>query len=174
MSRGPLPNPNARRRNAPTIAATTLPAGGYQGPIPDPPEGYDFLEFARAWWVWAWRTPQAAAFGPGSLYALARRAKLEDDLWLLERADEFDLTELLNIGEDREALNRLEMVVRKLKALAGGSVSILKEMRELDKRFGLDPKALAENRWTVVEPEPEPEEKPGGGEVRKLRAVDAA
>ena len=175
MPRGPLPNPNARRRNAPTIPTTTLPAEGYQGEIPDPPADYDLLGPGQAWWQWVWRTPQAAAFGTGSLYALARRAKLEDDLWLLERADEFDLGGILAISDNKEAVKNLEHVMRKLKVLAGGNAAILKEMRELDKRFGLDPKALAENRWTVEEKEPEPEpEAPKAatnGKGRKLRAV---
>jgi hypothetical protein len=151
MARGPLPDPNARRRNAPTIPSTSLPAGGFDGDIPDPPESYTLLGPGAAWWTWVWRTPQAAAFDAGSLYALARRASLEDDLFLLEQADEFDLSDLLNIGEEREALMRLEFFIRKLKALAGGKMAILKEARELDKRFGLDPKAIAENRWQIVD-----------------------
>jgi hypothetical protein len=172
MSRGPLPTGNARRKNAPTIPTTVLPADGYRGEIPEPPASYDLLEPGRAWWEWAWRTPQAAVFGKGALYALARRAKLEDDLWLLERAEEFDLGELLGIGDSGELMKQIEFTIRKLKALAGGSTSILKEMRELDKRFGLDPKALAENRWTIAEPEEPVEEQPA--EVRTLHAVDAA
>lgn len=74
---GPLPTPNPRRRNAPTIPTTSLPAGGRQG---DPPESPLPLE-ARglAWWDWAWSTPQAAAWDAGALYVIARRASLEDD-----------------------------------------------------------------------------------------------
>ncbi|MGD9754564.1 MAG: hypothetical protein AB7W59_26535 [Acidimicrobiia bacterium] len=35
---------------------------------------------ARAWWAWAWSTPQAAAWSVGDVVALARRARLEDVL----------------------------------------------------------------------------------------------
>lgn len=180
MSSGPLPKPGARRRNAPTIPTTTLPAGGYAGEIPEPPPDYDFLKPARSWWSWVWRTPQAAAFGTGSLYSLARRAQLEDDLWLLEKADEFDLGALMEISDKREMLQNLEFMLRKLKALAGGKASLLKEMRELDKRFGLDPKALSENRWTVEEveaPPAEPSAAPAAAKTtkpRRILAVDVA
>jgi hypothetical protein len=37
MPRGPLPDPNAIRRNKPTIPTTDLPADGRQGPAPEPP-----------------------------------------------------------------------------------------------------------------------------------------
>jgi hypothetical protein len=33
-----------------------------------------------AWWKWAWKTPTAAAWTEGDLYAVARRATLEDAL----------------------------------------------------------------------------------------------
>jgi hypothetical protein len=124
MSRGPLPNPNARRRNAPTIPTTVLPAGGRKGPAPRVPATYKLMTAGKAWWRWAWSLPQAAAWDTGSHYALARRAQLEDTLAALAVDD------------------------------ARGRLSILKEMRELDRRFGLDPKALAELRWTIAEEAP--------------------
>jgi hypothetical protein len=112
------------------------------------------------------------------MYALARRAQLEDDLALLDEFDPDEIADLLleaASGDDdrlRDAVRGLSFAIGRLKSLAGGRISIVKEMRELDKRFGLDPKALAENRWTVAEPEPE-EEAPTAS-VRRLRAVDAA
>jgi len=74
--RGPLPDPNRRRTNAPTIPTTVLPAGGFDGPIPDPPVELGIR--GAMWWVWAWRTPQAAAWSSGDVYTLARRAGIED------------------------------------------------------------------------------------------------
>lgn len=73
---GPLPDPNARRRNAPTIPTTELPAGGREGPAPECP--YKLLKRGKAWWAFAWSSPQAAAWDDGSLYTIARRAMLED------------------------------------------------------------------------------------------------
>lgn len=128
---GPLPNPQRRRRNAPTIQTTVLPAAGREGPAPESP--YELGEDGRRWWEWAWRTPQATKWGAGSLFAVARRARLEDE-----------------------------------KQVA----AVLREMRELDKRLGLDPKALAELRWVIGEPEQS--ERTAPAPVRRLRAVDAA
>jgi hypothetical protein len=167
---GPLPNPQRRRRNAPTVASSELPAKGRSGPIPAAP--YSLEEHGAAWWRWAWRLPQAAKWDAGSLYALARRAQLEDDLRALEEADSFDLAELVGIDEDRDAMRRVDQIVRRLKGLAGGRVSVMREMRELDNRFGLNAKAMAELRWTI-EGAPQAE-KVERGDVRRLRAVDAS
>jgi hypothetical protein len=146
-ARGPLPTANPRRRNAPTIPTTNLPAGGYTGEIPDCP--YDLAAAGTAWWEWAWRTPQASAWDPGSLYALARRAQLEDDVAALGFTDEFDLTDLL-AGADIEAVHRVEFALATLKRSATGKLAIEKEMSALDDKFGLTAKGLAALRWTIV------------------------
>lgn len=77
---GPLPNPQRVRRNAPTIPTTNLPAGGRKGAAPKPPKWMQLDVAAKAWWAWAWSTPQAAAWSDGDLVTLARRARLEDVL----------------------------------------------------------------------------------------------
>jgi hypothetical protein len=62
---GPPPSPNPRRRN-PRPDATTLPAGGYQGPVPEWPFASahaDELEI----WASLWRLPQAAAWAQMSV-----------------------------------------------------------------------------------------------------------
>lgn len=156
---GPLPNQQRRRRNAPAIPTTRLPAAGFAGPIPKCP--YDLGRAGKAWWRWAWRTPSAAAWGPGDTYAIARRAQLEDDSEALT-LPAVDLADYLDV-DDSEALRCLADALRRLKALAGNRVTLMKEMRELDKRFGLDPKAIAELRWSLEAPAPEPTE--GGGTV---------
>lgn len=80
MPSGPLPKPPAERvrRNQPTIPTTKLPAAGFAGPAPKCP--VKLSRAGKAWWRWAWRTPQAAAWSDGDLYVIARRAQLEDDL----------------------------------------------------------------------------------------------
>jgi hypothetical protein len=178
MSRGPLPESGVRtvrRRNAPTIPTTKLPAEGYAGPIPKSP--YTLGPRGKAWWRWAWRTPSAAAWGLGDTYYVARRAALEDDLAALELPT-LDLGEYLDI-EDSQALKRLTDAIKRLKGLAGGRTGVLKLMGELDKRLGLDPKALAELRWTIKPPVDVDTESPTAKVVTsdrwaKLKVADTA
>jgi hypothetical protein len=61
----------------------------------------------------------------------------------------FDLAEILGIA-DSELSRRLTAVFTKLKALATNKIQVAKEARELENRLGLNPKALAELRWTIV------------------------
>ncbi len=150
MPRGPLPNPQRRRRNAPTIPTTNLPAGGRKGAPPECP-----LEIADAgarWWAWAWATPQAAAWDDGQLYVIARRAQLEDDVATLDTVEGLDLDLVL----DAEELVDVRFVVKRLAALVTGRATILREQRELDDRLGLTPKATAALRWRIVAEEPTP------------------
>lgn len=177
--RGPLPTGTAIRRNKPTIPTTNLPVSGRSTPVPDPPVGYVFGDAAADWWGWAWRTPQACAWDDGSLFAVARRATLEDDLRTIEHID-VDLEYLLGEGiENRhESARTLEFLIGKLKGMAGGKLAVAREMRELDDRLGLTPKGLAANRWKIVGddqaegagPSPQPKAKRGRG----LHAVPAA
>lgn len=139
---------------APTIAATALPPGGREGEPPECP--YALADAGAAWWRWAWGTPQATQWDAGSHYMLARRAQLEDSLAALDQFDGGALEEFfegLNIGGDpdrlRAALEDLGWIVGRLQALAGSRLSVLKEMRELDDRFGLDPRAMATLKWTI-------------------------
>lgn len=171
---GPAPKPNRRRRNAPTIQTTNLPAAGRVGPVPAVPAAYGLGGAGLAWWDWAWRLPQATRWDDGAVYAVVRRAQLEDYLAAVEFGDEFDVSDLL-AGAQPEAVRRVEWALRSLKSSASGSVGLMKEMRELDKRLGLDPKALVELRWTISDDSAE--EKSSGGEpssVRRLRAVEAS
>jgi hypothetical protein len=154
VARGPLPSPNARRRNAATIPSTKLQPR--KGRAPACPQAYSLKKAGRAWWNWAWKTPQASRWTQGDLYVVARRASLEDDLVALERADKFDVADLLldlhgddAIKAEREVGREVEFLISKLKGLAGGRVGVMKEMRELDNRLGLNPKALADLRWEI-------------------------
>lgn len=148
---GPAPDPHARRRNPPTIPTTSLPAGGRKGRPPNAPAAYNLGEAGKAWWRWAWGTPQAAAWDAGALYVIARRAQLEDDLAAVDKFDPDAIGEVLGLPPEA-ALDELATVLARLKGLAGGRLAILKEMRELDGRLGLTPKAMADLRWTIVAP----------------------
>ena len=156
MPRGPLPDPQKRRRNAPTIASTALPAAGRKGKAPAVPKAYKLGPAGKAWWAWAWKLPQATAWNDGDLYALARRAQLEDMRVALGEGESIDLAELLGMGDAAEAAKTLQWLIRTLKQAAGGVVGVMKEMRELDNRFGLNPKGLADLRWTIAHDEDAP------------------
>lgn len=169
MPRGPLPNPQRRRANQPTIATTALPAAGRTGPTPDAPASADLSTAGLAWWEWAWHTPQATAWDAGSLYVIARRASLEDDLATMGHLESLDAIDLLR-AEDARAFREL---VTRLSALAGGRLKVCSEMRELDKVLGLTPKAMADLRWSIDKTEAPAAQEPQEASVRRLRAVEA-
>lgn len=165
MPRGPLPNPDRRRTNAPTIPTTHLPSTGRSGPVPRPPSWVNLDKAGKGWWAWAWKTPQAAGWSVGDLAMIARRAGLEDDLSYL--ADVKGLDALAALGMDDSELVRL---VRGLAPLATGKLQILREMRELDDRLGLTPKGMAQLRWKIVDTEPE--SKPAGSSITAVANLD--
>lgn len=110
---GPLPTANPRRRNQPTIPTTYLPAKGRPGPVPKPPKWVTFGAVGAAWWAWAWRTPQAAAWADGMQVVIARRAFLEDVL-----ASAADTREKLAVArEARELDDRLGLTPKAMAAL---------------------------------------------------------
>jgi hypothetical protein len=143
---GPLPSQNRRRRNAPTVPTTTLPAKGRTGRVPAVPNWTRLRKTGTAWWRWAWHTPQAAGWATGMESLVARRASLEDDLAAAGEVESLELDELLGAQAAvvREAIGRLA-------ALAAGRLAIFREMRELDDRLGLSPKGMATLRWTIAE-----------------------
>lgn len=159
--RGPLPDPNAQRRNAPTIPTTNLPQAGRSDPPPVCP--LDLGRDGLAWWEWAWSTPQAAGWSDGDAYFVAHRAALEDDVRAM-RSEDFDVAELLEIEKDTAMVRRLNELFRRMKALAAGKVSITKTMTDMDDRLGLTPKGMAALRWKIVADE-EP------AKVRALRST---
>lgn len=158
---GPLPNPQRKRRNAPTIPTANLPAAGREGDIPTCP--YVLGDPGARWWAWAWALPQAAAWSDGDLYVVARRASLEDDIDALARVDGLDALDLLEV----EKATEFKQFIQRLAALATGRMGLAKEMRELDDRLGLTPKAMAAMRWTIAA-DAAPEVK---APVRALRSV---
>ena len=153
---GPLPNPERVRRNAPTVPTTNLPAGGRRGTAPSAPKSVDLDEAGKAWWKWAWHTPQAAAWSEGDLYVVAHRASLEDDLAALDSIP--GVTALFALSGD----DLLGGQLKKLASMTAGRTAVLREMRELDDRLGLTPKGLAALRWKIV-PEIEEQQAPAAG-----------
>lgn len=159
---GPLPDPNAQRRNKPTIPTTNLPAGGRKGAAPKCP--HPLAAAGGSWWKWAWKTPQAAGWSKGDLYLVARRAQLEDDMATISEVESLDFGDLV----ETEKLAEVRRVVGMLAALVGGRLAIVREMREIDDRLGLTPKGMAALRWKIVDDEE------GKAPVRTLRSVPTA
>ncbi len=111
---------------------------------------YELAAAGAEWWAWAWQTPQASKWGDGHLYVVARRARLEDDVAALAAFnDHLDLADLL-AGAGIEATGRVEWALRTLKGQASGKLTVEREMRELDDRLGLTPKASL--GWKFDEP----------------------
>lgn len=159
MPRGPLPSDQKRRRNAPTIPTTSLPPDGFDAPTPTPPASTDLGPAGAEWWNWAWHTPQAAAWDAGALYAIARRASLEDDLAVVGNLESLDALDLANATPPA-----FRAMVLRLAGLATSRLTICREMRELDDRLGLTPKAMAQLRWKITD----------DGEERQPRSTQPA
>lgn len=151
-SRGPVAKPASqrRRRNAPTIPTTRLPRSGRQGRVPRCP--YELGAAGKAWWRWAWRTPQACAWDEvGHLYVVARRAQLEDDLRTLESSSlDLGLDQIL----DPDVAEGVKAVVSTLKRMAAGKLNVAGEMRQIEDRLGLTPQAMARLHFEIVDDEP--------------------
>lgn len=170
---GPLPDPNRRRRNAPTIPTTGLPASGRPGPVPKPPAWVHLAASGLAWWAWAWKTPQAAAWSDGHLVFVARRAEIEDERTALHEAPVLDIADLLEMDDEDEGVRQLEWIVRTLHRLATGKTTLDREARELDDRLGLSPKGQAALRWTIIDTAAAKEAKPKRQTAsRRLKVVD--
>lgn len=151
---GPLPDPNARRRNKPTIPSTDLPAGGYRGRTPKPPDWIKLGVAGLAWWKWAWRTPQAARWAGGGYEVLiARRASLEDDLAALDSVTSLDFEDMVDsLDEDDPTDRALKHILTRLASLATGRLAVAQKMLDIEDRLGLTPKGLEQMRWRIVVP----------------------
>ena len=123
---GPLPDPNARRRNAPTIPTTNLPASGRHGPVPKVPKWVELGAAGKGWWAWAWKTPQAAGWSDGNIPMVAQRASLEDDLASLAEVEGLDFADVDPTGNTAE----LRRTVQRVAALARRD-----QYREVNWRF---------------------------------------
>lgn len=147
---GPLPNPQSRRRNAPTINPDLLPAKR-SGRAPKVPARFELGEAGMAFWRAAWKLPQSAKW-EHHVDAVARRAELEDLAAARDMLLQLDLEDVLLAGDDeelRQRLRNLEWMLDKLQRLATGAIGLMKQMDALDDRLGLNPKSLAALRWTI-------------------------
>lgn len=166
---GPLSDPNRLRRNKPTFTTTSLPAGGRPGPVPKPPPWRTPLGAAGlAWWNWAWRLPEAAAWSDGQLVFAAQRASLEDQLYALHNAPVLDVAELLDLEPDQSTRD-LEWLIRSLHRMAAGKTVLDREARELDDRLGLSPKGFAAMHWKIAEPDHPAAAKPKSSTAKRSR-----
>lgn len=138
------PKPDAERRNKSPheFGWTDLPAAGRQGPPPPMPDTEDYGELEE-WWADLWSSPQATAWDQSgrTLHGLLH-AK-----WLLTE------TEVV-VRDGRE-----------LAVAAAPRASLLSEMRQIEDRHGLNPKAMLQLRWRIV-----PGEVAGSAPKAKKRA----
>jgi hypothetical protein len=86
----------------------------------------------------------------------------------------FDLSDYIDVSEDQEELARaLSRQIEAVKRVAGGKLGLAKECRELENRLGLNPKALADLRWSIEQQETDDEvdgeERKPADNVRALR-----
>ncbi len=140
--------------NTSQASPRVLPAGGRKGRSPKSPYSLDAA--GSKWWTWAWGTPQATAWDAGALYTVARRAQLEDDVAALDFGEvTFEIADLFAGEADRDAVARVEWALSTLKRSASGKLAIEKEMRELDGKLGLSPRAMADLGWRIGEPKKE-------------------
>jgi hypothetical protein len=126
---GPAPNPEARRRNA-RVGTVKLPAKGRQGDAPPWPVGWSPSRRMDAIWSDLWATPQASAWERGTFTRVV--ARYVDCLVHLER----DLDEI----EDPKVYA----------ALLTAQTKLLPEVRQLEDRLGLNPKAMRALLWEVA------------------------
>ncbi len=123
-ARGPLSNPNAVRYPTKT-AKIRLPAGGYQGPIPEWPlvVGTE-AELLR--WEQLWRTPIAELWAPMGIETMIAR--------------------YVRIALEAENIDvKTSVAVSNIKG----------EARQLEKELGIGPSALQRLNCEVAEAEPE-------------------
>lgn len=149
----PKPDAERRTRHQQEFGWTDLPAAGRQGPPPPMPDTEDYSELAD-WWADLWSSPQAVAWDQSgrTLHGLLHAR------WLLTET---------------------EVVVRnghELAVAAAPRAALLSEMRQIEDRHGLNPKAMMQLRWRIVagEASQAPPTKPRAARRRdpRLRAIN--
>ncbi len=132
---GPSPNPDARRRqthpNSSTFGWVELPSEGRQGPPPDLPEPAPWLAKLDGWPV-------------------ATRAEWKR-LWSTPQASQWDPTGIsLHQWATQHAFTQIN----------GPTAAGLAELRQIEDRHGLSPRALIQLRWRITTQPPEVEAAP--------------
>ncbi len=149
---GPPPNPNARRRNV-RVGLVRLPAKGRDGDVPEWPVGYDPSGKERAIWAELWSTPQAVAWEQlGYLRSVARYVTL--DAAASRSLDNIDDPKLYA-------------------AMLANQTRLLPELRQLEDRLGLNPKAMRSLMWEIADDEvgAKRDEREAPKARRRLKAV---
>lgn len=149
-------------------ATVTLPPAGRTGRPPKCP--LDLAQPGTAWWRWAWRTPQATRWDKGALFAVARRAELEDVVAAMGFEGTLNLGDVL-AGAEPQAIARVHDALELLRREATGALSVKREMRALDKALGLNPEGMAALGWVIAVEQAT--EKDALDELTKRRAARA-
>ena len=126
---GPIPDDNARRRNAPTLPTDSLPMDGASIDPPAPIEPLDEVE--QRYYVWAWSTPAAAAWHSSDAEIVAEWARLKTYASRTMRREVFK-----QVGEN-------EVVVEP-------SSPILTQITNREDRLMLSPMARKKGRAKIV------------------------
>lgn len=127
------PKPDLEKRNKMPMAFgwTDLPAEGRLGPPPKLPQLGGWCEQTRDAWAELWSSPQATAWDQTGRtmhgWAVAHH-ELHRDLYYDDN------------GKPIQPPNK---------------TALLAEMRQIEDRHGLNPKAMLQLRWRIVEDEPE-------------------
>jgi hypothetical protein len=148
-----------RRRNAGQSQWEELPAAGRKGPAPKPRTDRELGPVALRYWKELWKSPMAVAFIDADIQPLTRLAVLVDDRARAESADG-----LLGIVESCEG-GEVKVIV--------GQFSGDAEIRQLEDRYGVSPKARRALQWEIKQGEVV-KHPTAGRSRRKLRAVDSA
>lgn len=103
-------SPNPARTNVHDVPTLRLPAAGRTGRTPLPPAWLVLGPAGRAWWRFAWRSPQATVWLDSFAPAVARRALLEDMLVDADVKSRLTVMREANQLEDRLGLTPRSMV----------------------------------------------------------------
>lgn len=120
MPNYPKPEGERRNRNERALDWITLPTEGRAGPPPKLPDWRPWTDSTLSWWADLWSSPQAVRWDPSGR-SLHRLAILHHQLML--------------DGQLEPERSRL--------------TSISSEMRQVEARHGLTPKAMLDLRWRI-------------------------
>lgn len=159
MAPQPKPPGQRRRRNAGQSQWQELPAEGRKGEVPEPRTDRRLGSVAKRYWDELWSSPMAVTFIDADIQPLTRLVVLVDDRARAETGE--GLLEIVEGNFDGD----VRVIV--------GQFSGDGEIRQLEDRYGISPKARRALQWEIRQGEvvDMPESKGGG---RKLRAVESA
>lgn len=133
---GPAPNPNSRHRQSGKAnnGTVTLPASGYDGPVPEWPLFTDPSEAELGLWRWLWSKPQAVMWAKDGAERVVARYVLVTVL-----AEDPSNPSAALLGEVRQMEDRLglsPMAMKRLMWVVGDPISdrpSLAEVKSIDR-----------------------------------------